>query len=213
MNMHTLLAGAALVALTACGNMNQGGPASDVIKRVTSVFSKSDAKAPPALTPALLAAGAGDILVAKLINRDAVAPLTRVGTNGTAVTWRTPAGVTLILDQGILVGTRGLGNDLMGVDLGGTRAALDAGGGTTTRQHALLTSTDQIRQRAGDCTITSDGPATITTVAGEFETEKFSEVCKGQLSLTNSYWLHEGKIVQSLQAISADVGYVLLLPV
>ncbi len=202
----------AFVTLTACGSINQNAPVTTLLDRVSAVLGKPEQKPAPAITPEILSAGSGNILVAKLVSRNALAALTRVARDDDTVTWQTPAGASLIFQDDILIGTRGLGDDLMGVDVTGTRAAIAAGGGTATRNHAFLGSEDQIRNRTADCTIAFDKTQEITTLAGTFNTRKYTETCTGRLALTNSYWVTDGQIVQSLQAISLGVGYVLLNP-
>jgi len=54
---------------------------------------------------------------------------------------------------------------------------------------------------------------TITTINGAQETQKLSETCTGPaLIFTNTYWLDDGAILQSLQALAPRVGYIKVNP-
>ena len=112
-------------------------------------------------------------------------------------------------ESGILVGTRGLGNDLMGADISGVRATLNAGGGTVTRRHSFLSSEDQIFTRDMTCTITREGSETLQTLRGPRDTVKFVEDCQGRLLVfKNSYWIAGGEILRSRQAVSGTEGFI-----
>jgi len=118
--------------------------------------------------------------------------------------------VSMTFADGILIGTRGLSEDLMGTDANGVRAAIRAGGGTTTRRHSFLTARDQIRTRSMTCTVTQGDPETLTLLSGKQDTIKFEESCTGEMVFTNSYWVDAGTgaMLRSLQVVSAADGYI-----
>lgn len=210
------LTAAALLGLTAaCGPMNKGGLGTDALERLGAMTGLRPAapEAPPAVPTEALAAGPGNVLLVTLVARNAVSAMTRVGHNNRVDTWRTAKGVTLSFRDDILVASRGLNEDLMGADVDGLRDAIRAGSGTTQRQHAFLDSEDQIKTRTLNCTITTEGPDTITTAAGAVETTKVVEICNSSaLVFRNNYWLDGGDIVQSLQAVAPSVGYIKVNP-
>ena len=197
--------------LTSCGPLYE----SDLGARFTEVAGQLSglgpdaAPAPPTLSPEVATAAPGDVLLVKILARDAVAPMTKVAQNGGAITWISPGKVTMSFEDGILVGTRGLEDDLMGVDALGVRAALNAGGGEAMRRQSFLTSEDQIVTRDLTCEITSLGPETLQTIGGARSSTKFEEDCTGPaLVFKNTYWLAGGEIIRSRQAVSAGVGFI-----
>ena len=207
----TLCSGLILVAFSACGPLyedNLGTRLLEAGQKMTGL-GPDPAPAAPAVSPEVANAAPGDVLLVKIIARNAVAPMTKAAQNGGAITWISPGKVTMSFEDGILVGTRGLGDDLMGVDPIGVRAALNAGGGTAQRRQSFLTSEDQIATRDLACTITRVGAETLQTIGGARPTTKFEEDCKGPaLEFKNSYWLAGGEIIRSRQAVSAGLGFI-----
>ncbi len=208
--MRSLFALGILVPLlVSCGPLAK----SDLADRVKQVAGQISGTAPPppppSLAPEIANAAPGDVLFVKIIARDAVAPMTKVAQNGGAITWISPGRVTLSFEDGILVATRGLGDDLMGVDPIGVRAALNAGGGVATRRQSFLTSEEQIVTRDLKCEVTRQGPEEIQTIVGERVATKFEEDCRGPaLIFKNTYWLSGGEIIRSRQAVSSGVGFI-----
>lgn len=202
--------------LTACGPLANGSLGADLMR---GQFAKlSGAKPTPAAAapaPNVASAAPGDILLVTIVNRNAVAPLTKLAQNGDTVTWVSPGRVSMTLKAGILIATRGLNEDLMGADVTGVRAALAAGGGTVTRTHAFLDSEDQIRLREVTCTISPVGMDTIAAATGTREAFKYTENCTGPTFVfSNSYWLDApgGDIVQSLQVAAPTSGFLQINP-
>ena len=122
-----------------CGPLYEESLGNTLLNAAQSAAGVGETPTPavPALSPAVANAAPGDVLLVKIIARNAVAPLTKVAENGGAITWISPGDVTMAFEDGILVGTRGLNDDLMGVDPIGVRAALAAGGGTARRLQSL----------------------------------------------------------------------------
>ena len=198
----------AIALLTACGPMNKGGLGNQLASAIQARTSGDAAPAPTA--PALPSVIAGNVLLTTLTGKDATAPLTRAQTRGRTTTWISPGDVTLALEDGILVGTRGLGNDLMGADIAGVRAAITRGSGSNTRVHSYLDSQDNITSITLTCTVTRVGPEQVTLAAGPRTLTRTDELCKSaQLVFTNSYWTAGENIVKSKQAISPSEGFMI----
>jgi len=207
---HFMITGA-LLALTACGSMNKDNV---VIDQLAGLVGLGPAPTPPKV-PDIANAAPGDLVMATLVNRQAVAAMTRIASNNGTDTYRSPGNTTIALRDGIIIATRGLNDDLMGADVSGVIAAMNAGGGTATRTHSYLDSLDGIRTLNLTCTITAAPPETITTLKGAQSTATFKEFCDSQqLSFTNTYWrdLTSGAILQSQQAISPKAGYIVVNP-
>lgn len=196
-----------LLALSACGPLNDGGLGTGALERFTGIGAEPAA---PTLAPNIANAAPGEILLVTIRNRNAVAPLTKAQVNGNTIAWISPGEVTMTFRDGILISTRGLEEDLMGADISGVRAAIRAGGGTVTRRHSFLNSLDQIRPRDMTCTITRGTQETLTMVNGPAEATKYEESCTGEMVFTNSYWVDPatGDFLRTLQVVSGGVGYI-----
>ena len=202
---------ALLGLLAACGPMNDNGlgaRAAVAAGAITGLSPEPAAQA-PAFPTAALAEGPGNVLMVTLLGRNAVAAMTRTGSNNGVDTWRTAKGMTLSFRDGILVASRGLGEDLMGADVDGVLAAILRGTGTAQRRHSFLDSEDQIQTRDLTCTFTTGAPEVITIATGAVQAAKVTEVCESQAMLfTNLYWLSDTEIVQSRQVVSVSDGYI-----
>jgi len=211
-----LILTATLGLLTACGPMTSGSLGADFAReRVNKLLGRTPAAKPAAPAPDIATAAPGEILLVTIISRNAVAPLTKLAETGSTVTWVSPGQVSVTLQDGILIATRGLNEDLMGSEATGTRAALTAGGGTLQRTQSFLDSEDQIVLREVNCTVSLVGPETIAATTGSREAVKYTEACESpQFSFTNTYWLDEagGDIVQSRQAVAPTVGFLKINP-
>ncbi len=199
---------AAALTLAACSNTQDSSPAAEaaqsLLARVTG--QAPEEAAPPAVNPAALT---GDSLLVRIVNRDQVAALRRTAVNGARETWESPGEVAMTFENGILVGTRGLNEDLMGADIPGVRAALNTGGGTVTRRHSYLGSEDQITTATMTCTIARDSTEDVITRGGTIPAVKYTEECTGpRLVFTNSYWFDGNRLVQTRQLVSVAVGYI-----
>ena len=202
---------ALLGLLAACGPMNDNGLGAGAAARVGAItgLRPAPAEPAPALPTAALAEGPGNVLMVTLLGRNAVAAMTRAGSNNGVETWRTAKGVTLSFRDGILVASRGLGGDLMGANVDGVLAAILRGTGTAQRRHAFLDSEDQIQTSDLTCTFTTEAPEVIAIATGTVKATKVTEVCESPVFVfTNQYWLSDTEIVQSRQAVSVSVGYI-----
>ena len=208
--MKKTLIATCLGLIAACGPLyeDRESPLLDIAVSTVGLGG-DDAPAAPVISPAVANAQPGDLLLVTLTAREAVAAMTKAQVNGDVITWISPGQVTMTFDRGILIGTRGFNDDLMGVDAHLTRAAIDAGGGEVNRAHSFLDSEDQIYTRQMRCIITRVGPETLTTVEGPLEAVKFEEACTGPLLVfTNKYWMQGDTMVRSSQAVSAGVGFI-----
>lgn len=196
-----LLAG--LILLTGCGS-TQVGPrevslGNALFQNVSGVFARKTA--PPSaaalrsqITPELLDRIQGSVLLTEIGGAGAL--MAEDGRNGATVTYVDSGRVGLILSDGIMVGTRGLGSDLMTADVRATRAVLGKGG-ATTRIHRRMNGENGTVATTYKCQVSRDG----NTV---------SESCLGPDDLfTNRYTLDaSGRIAQSRQWIGPTSGYV-----
>jgi hypothetical protein len=199
-----------LAGLAACGPLNEGKVGSGLLGIAQDKLGLApEAPAAPAIPPEIANAAPGEVLLVTIRARNAVAPLVKAAQNGGTITWISPGEVTMTFQDGILIGTRGLNDDLMGADVAGVRAAIDAGGGTATRRHSYLDPEDQILTRDLTCTITRVGPEEVVTVNGTVTAVRFDEDCTGAaLVFENKYWMDGATMIRSNQAVSAGVGFI-----
>lgn len=223
MTWITGLCGVALVAgLSACGPLHGDDPRAASIRRVVSNLVPSNAagsteasdstpavQAPTTLTRAQIDAQDSALLRLSVISFDATGLVFFAGTNGSKVTWISAEGASFIFDGGLLVGTRGLGDDLMGSDVAAAAQSL-SGGGNHTRVLDFLNGLSQIERQAFQCVTIRTGRENITIVEKTYATSIFEETCTGESGgFKNIYWRDaNGVIWQSRQWISAAVGYL-----
>lgn len=201
---------AILATLAACGPLNEGNLGKGVVQQIGSITGLGPDPAPPSVPPNIANAEPGEVLLVTILNRNAVAPLSKVRTNANTITWISPGDVSMTFRDGILISTRGLDEDLLGANIDGVRDAIRAGGGIATRQHSFLTSLDEVRTRAMTCIITKGETETLTLVGGAKDGTKFDESCTGEMVFTNSYWVdpETGDFLRTLQVVSGGVGYI-----
>lgn len=205
------LAALALTGLAACGNGNADESGGGVLGALTQTAQQAVAQrgassrqpATPPKTPAEAAAEALRVNPGPLIQvgfetlgRTQVMAMT--GQNGAMRTYMTPAEEALILRGGMLIGTRGLGNDLS-VAEPGTEALIRAGAAGSGQRVMRYFSGDGLeRPLQFTCTVGA-GPKPGVTV----------ETCEGHgASFQNSYMVQGGRIAVSRQWIGPALGYV-----
>lgn len=182
-----------------------------------SVFDRGGDDATTPLTaatvpPTLLAQVEGPVIFVETPQLGGATLMTRVGQNGPDSTWRGPEGFGLTLGAGnILRSTRGLGFDLMASDTAALSAALSARRpGPTPRIELRLDGEGRQTRQTLDCTLTHDGPDTITIVGRARQTTRMSETCRTESgSHQNLFWVDAaGTAIQSLQWVGGPIGAV-----
>lgn len=161
------------------------------------------------LTPAQLARAPGPVLLAEMPDVGLAATLQRSGTRAGVETWRTAAGQSLSFRAGVLVATRGLGDDLMSADVAGTQAALRGQGAADyPRLLTFLDGEDRTVFRAMVCTMSAPAPATVQGIGTAFPTRLRHETCNTTgLSVTNRYWQDaDGTMRRAEQWIGPGLG-------
>ncbi len=193
---------AALLALVACGNTDTGLPTfSGVWAAITA--SDTEPRINPealraSLTPDVLSQTQSQLILVQVDSRDAVAVVSRVGSNGRVETYLTANGISFSLDAGLLVATRGLGFDLMTADVAETQIALQGKSPSAVRIHRYLDGENQVVAQSFVCTFSLLSPRTV------------QENCNSaSQSFANSYTFNEvGRKVGSSQWISPQLGMI-----
>ena len=203
-----------MVVLVGCGSLNKQSPAVSVTQmmkmRLDARSVQASEAASPVLTRAAADASKGAFLLMTLANSEATAALVTAGTNGNRVTWVSADQISVTLEFGLLVATRGFTQDLMATDVSQVIKALVSSGGTAVRTVEFLDGLDQISTELLQCSIASDGVETLIILEKDYNTEKFNEVCTNEtFKFTNVYWINDlGRIVQSRQLVSRAIGFV-----
>jgi hypothetical protein len=208
-----------LLALLAagCGTERQG-PAAQVVQNVQALFQSGPKAAPP---------GPDDLLTRDVIDqvtvpyamvgierRGAYASMTLAGINRDYESWVTSDGAGVILKDGLLTGTKGLGADLLTADVGGLDGLVNGGAGDSVRVHRFLDGEGRIFALNYSCSLAKAGNETITIIGKTYATRVVKESCvSDQGSFENSYWIgrSDGVMWQSRQWVSEGVGHILLL--
>ncbi len=152
--------------------------------------------------PALLVSRDEALMQIGIPKLGAQANLKRIGENQGVETWQSGDGVSVSVQQGVVVATRGLGFDLMAADVSPTLSAMAGGDpGPYRRQMRYLTGDNHSRYLAAGCVM-------------ETRNGTFTESCKTHRgSFTNQYQGDTGDaILASRQWISPEVGYLEIKP-
>lgn len=205
-----ILAAAALTGLVACGEQGEGDLLSQTARLLIGVGTETVARPQTNVTEDELRANPGKYLRVNIRDLGAWDTLVVAGSNGARTTWIGASGISVTVENGVVVATRGLPRDLMGADASDTARALQSGGGTYIRQHDFLTDQDQILSFALECTVEVKGAEMVNRLGQGIPAVRFEELCRSDgLTLTNVYWMDGSrKIIRSLQAVSPDAGYL-----
>lgn len=150
------------------------------------------------------------LLFAEVRSLRAAAVLEPSGTNADVITWESIDGIALSLRRGMLIGTRGLGRDLMAADVSGTLAALRGGPSQDfERIHSYLDGEGRTTFRAFRCTLSGGAGETITVAARAYATQVYEETCYSSTeTLSNRYWVGgDGVVRRSVQWIGPGLDY------
>ena len=208
-----LIIGLVLAGLTACGPMQSNNRLADAAQ---NLLSRGGAQESAAATPASaelnreqIEAAPVDLLRVSYIDFGATAVLVRAGDNAGKTTWLSGDGRGATFKGGLLIGTRGLGDDLMGADIDAAIASLN-GGGNHLRTLDFLNGLSQIERVQFSCTTTVEGSEELTIFERTYQTSIIEELCNSDIgAFKNTYWRDaNGVIWQSRQFISVGAGYL-----
>ena len=123
-------------------------------------------------------------------------------------------GSQIMIDHGLLVGTRGFGNDLLASEVSQSAALIhNLGTGVTTRLMTLIDGDDQAVTHAFKCSIAPGGLDPVTIGTTPVAARTVTEECNGVLGhFYNYYWVvpASGEIIQSSQWASPLTGKISL---
>lgn len=170
------------------------------------------APAPP-LTRASIASIEAPLIQIRVERSGATAPALPFARNGDAQTWLTGDQIALVIKDGVLFATRGLGPDLLAAETTATLRAVRAGGmDRYTRNMRFLDGDDALRVERYFCEMENDGPTQRVVLEVRHATRQMRETCyalDGPMEFRNVYWIGaDGTVWDSRQWISRDFGYV-----
>ena len=202
---------AALIALGGCGAQTSAGIGGQLIGAVLPAFAGPQPQAAQFdFSPQTIAANTSQYQIFTINALAVQAPGRLIQDNGADQTWASQSGFTASYRDGLLVATRGLGNDLMASDTRQVRSVLAQGGGHAQRAVDFLDDFDQIETVRFECEIDAQGREVVDLGLRQPELAKYEETCtSSKLVFTNIYWLDgAGDILQSRQFVSQTVAYL-----
>jgi len=161
--------------------------------------------------------GTGPLILVDVESNRQYATLNQISQNGEYAVFMSLDQKSLTFSKGVLSASRGLGDDLMALDMAQTRAALQAArpGTTATRRvHYRLDGEGVMQKAAYDCRLTARGLEDLVSIHKKFRLLRYDETChqagQAAISYTNNYWLDpRSKVIwKSRQWVSPRAGYL-----
>lgn len=208
-----------LLAVTSCTNNDLQKPLSaQLFETLQGEIAKRRAQGQPQaanqITRAQLDGVTVPLVRLTIQNNGSAATAEAVASNNGNLTYLMASGQTLYLNNGVLVGTRGTGNDLMSVGIPQTdmRAAVKAG--QYPRVHRYLNTEGQLVRVVASCSASMGPPASVTVVEKRHAIRRVTEVCDvaGGERFTNLYDLDpkSGQVWRSSQWVGANAGHMMI---
>lgn len=136
--------------------------------------------------------------------------------NGSYSTFRSPANISVTVDNGIIIATRGLGLDLISQrsDLSANKMfSTHLKQKPYTRFYRYLRTDNTLVSHHFICINSYTGIERIEVVGQSYNTRKFVETCQSEVSnFNNKYWVSTGsvKIMMSSQMTHPELGHITL---
>lgn len=215
---QTLAASGLCLTLIGCAGGNQSEPRAiqltDAVAQVTGEFVDSRQERPQ-LTREVLDGLDGSFMEASVENTGALGYLflqTRRndGFPGTVRVWRSEDNVTFAMRQGVLIQTRGFGNDILSTDMRLSSGVLGPAG-DGSRSMSIMGGDNKSIRISAVCDVGNQGPETITIIGRSYNTQHVIERCEFRDGvIQNEYWIDGpgGIVWQSRQWAGPDMGYI-----
>ncbi|MFT4150930.1 MAG: YjbF family lipoprotein [Paracoccaceae bacterium] len=208
-----LACGLALAAVAGCGGQTDGSRGGGITK---AVAARVLPKAPGVDTAEAqrLITGNAPRLAAYMVDRGGSVLMVKAGERAGVARWRSADNVQFYLRDGLIIGTRGLGFDLMTADTGGAAGLIrTARPGQITRVHRHLNGEGRIVIRSYVCDIEPAGTETVRIPdKPSVQALRVNEICHSPGGdFRNAYWLRDGRLVQTRQFIGDGVGRAQLI--
>lgn len=131
---------------------------------------------------------------------------------GVGATWIGADGATLTLKKGVLIATRGMGDDIMGSSTFIPEWEEIQKTNSYTKSLSQLKEDNKLMERHFKCLIEKRKQSKIINIFDrKFETQIFVEKCEDSIgSITNTYYVDaHGVVRRSYQFHSEEIGYIL----
>ena len=212
MKIAAWITGAVLTVVSACGPLAEKTAIVGVTNSLFGFGGESEEAAvslSTGLTRERIESWSVDLLRVSIISFEATDVFVKTASNSGRTSWATPEGFGLVFEDGLLIGSRGFGDDLMGADIAGASASLRRGG-NHTRILDFLTGLGQIERVSFQCSTAHIRQDRLEIYERSYDTTIIEENCTGEnLSFKNTYWRDSsGVIWQSRQWISPKIGYL-----
>jgi len=205
--------------LAGCGSdttrLETGRQASGELRNVVKgLLGKKQAAAPASpemIAQAGLSANAGPSILATLEASKSTAFFALRGENGAMRTWLAPSEQGLITRNGLLVGTRGFGNDMMSADVSALSGLVHgARAGQAQIELRYLDGLGKERPLPLSCTTEPGGPKSETFAGIRYSGTALRAHCEGHGFAFDADYIvaGSGQIVASRQWIGPQLGYV-----
>lgn len=190
-----------------CGVLNDAAK----LEKTTNLFTDglSSRKAHPRSGPEQIDRAAG-VLAVQWESNGQTAGLGLTSRRGNIETWSTLDGTTLTLENGVVIGTAGLGPDLFSVDVDPVRSRpLDR---STPRIHRYVDGENHVQLSAFVCAMSVDHDVSVPWDGKTLKVSRFDELCTGRNIQFENYYLYSrsGYLLGSKQWIGSSTGYLLL---
>lgn len=195
------LALSSLILLAACGSEKDSTPVLKTISGAVKELApgkKKAAAAPasPKVNAAALAQYKTPMVLVELPSRSYFNFMVPYGQNGDLETWASSDKKTIAFRDGMVIGTRGFGPDLM-QSSGPTLGQIAAGSGSFKRIYVFLDGADQSQRFEFDCVLQNKGTTQITVVERQHTVRHIAEQCSGiGGDFANEYWLENGNFLR-----------------
>ena len=212
-----LVLGASMV-LAGCGNETDKG----IGRKAVLGALTGGAKAPAAATPEQIAAAVQGTLATVdlplalvMMQKSGTAGiLVHIETNGTYETWGTSDRKTMVMKNGIVTATRGLGNDLMSSDTGQAGALVSAReSGSGGRVLRFIDGENHTVELRAACQVRAGAQSRFTSaeIVGVAVTAMEESCTVDGQTIRNSYLVDaRGQALQSRQWLGDAIGYAVI---
>ena len=136
------------------------------------------------------------------------AALTLTSEKGAAVTWTSADNKSLTVFNGLLIQTRGLGNDLMSAKV----PSVNSGKGEVLREHYYQQGNERIGLQRFFCELATLGTEQTTVVGVGFSARVITETCANDdYNFENRYWFApDAGLLKSIQWGGPEIGSLMI---
>ena len=127
--------------------------------------------------------------------------------NGPTRTYVSDDGIVLLLQHGLLAGSRGFGDDLMSSEHSAAHRVILKGSGRYERVLRHINSQNHLEAQALNCSLTDHGAETVTILGHKHGVLRRVETCDlAGRQIENIFWVAEETIWKSQQWVSDQIG-------